>query len=130
MHRGGRIGGDNIMPQQEPAKQQLAKSANTQRLDPYALPLESHRPAPTVAPTPPPSLSHATVQRALANPRALSPNDILHLQRTVGNQAVQRLLNPVQSPVQRVVAVPDSQSLIQREWGKKQGSSIEQSKPN
>lgn len=41
---------------------------------------------------PTPSLSQATIQRALANPRALAPNDILQLQNTIGNQAVQRML--------------------------------------
>ena len=42
--------------------------------------------------TAPLPLAHATVQRALANPRDLAPNDILQLQRTVGNRAVSNLL--------------------------------------
>src|SRR5262245_14273118 len=44
-------------------------------------------------PASPANLSQNTVQRAMTNPYALSPGDILQLQRTVGNQAVQRLLD-------------------------------------
>lgn len=120
------------MPQQETAKQPI-KSANTQSLEPFARPLEGHRPAPAVSPTPPPSLSHATVQRALANPRALSPNDILQLQRTAGNQAVLRMITPVQnqptSPQTLTISTPskaNAQPRIQRKRGKKQALGSEQ----
>jgi hypothetical protein len=39
------------------------------------------------------SLSHAVIQRALANPRTLAPSEILQFQRSAGNQAVQRMLS-------------------------------------
>src|SRR5262245_27896303 len=51
------------------------------------------------APASPSLLRHATIQRALASPRALSPADVLQLQRTIGNHAVQRILNPAPQPV-------------------------------
>src|SRR5689334_21336804 len=80
------------MPQPIPANQQQVKSAQAQSVaHPGSLPQSSqlsHHP--TSAPQS--ALSQSTVQRALANPRALAPNDILQLQRTAGNQAVQRML--------------------------------------
>jgi hypothetical protein len=39
---------------------------------------------------------NALVQRALAQPNTITPKDILHLQRAIGNQAIQRLLQGVQ----------------------------------
>ena len=42
--------------------------------------------------TPSPALTQATIQRALTDPRRLAPSEMLQLQRTVGNQAVQRML--------------------------------------
>jgi hypothetical protein len=40
-----------------------------------------------------PTLQHGQVQRAIAQPSALTTRDVMALQRTIGNQAVQRLLN-------------------------------------
>src|SRR5687767_11005795 len=65
------------MSQRQPVEAKEVNSAKKQGLVPAAQQLD---------------LSQAVVQRALANPRSLAPNDILQLQRTVGNQAVQRLL--------------------------------------
>ena len=39
------------------------------------------------------SLSSNTLQRARANSQRLSPHEILHLQSTIGNQHVQRMLS-------------------------------------
>lgn len=80
------------MSQRQPAESRQANSAQIKSLDPAAHQLNLDAPAPTIAAASSSNLSQATIQRALANPRALSPNDILQLQRTVGNQAVQRLL--------------------------------------
>src|SRR5262245_27417895 len=40
-----------------------------------------------------PVLNHSTVQRMASNPHALLPHEVLHLQSTIGNQAVMRLLS-------------------------------------
>jgi hypothetical protein len=39
----------------------------------------------------------AIVQRARVNPKSLSPSDVLHLQRAIGNEAVGRLLSGIQN---------------------------------
>jgi predicted ABC-type ATPase len=74
------------MSQRQPAKEPQAKGVQTQSQTPLAHPRDLHRPTPSS------NLSHAAIQRAQADPRVLSPDNILQLQRTVGNQAVQRLL--------------------------------------
>ncbi len=53
------------------------------------------------------------IQRALDAPQTLTPAEVKQLQQTVGNQAVQRLLNPNGSNglIQR--KLPDSKSLIE-----------------
>jgi hypothetical protein len=40
-----------------------------------------------------PAIAQAVVQRAINHPQTLTPTDVMALQRTVGNQAVHRLLN-------------------------------------
>ena len=54
----------------------------------------------------------ALIQRALNAPQTLTPNDVKQLQHTVGNQAVQRMLNPngAKGVIQR--KLPDSKTLI------------------
>jgi hypothetical protein len=129
------------MSQRKPAEQQRAKSANTQSLDPFVRQPQFQRPAQTGALTSPSNLSNAAVQRTLANPRALSPSDILQLQHTVGNRAVQRMLkldqNPNASPqparqpngLNAPGPLPGSASpRIQRRFGKKRLTSNAPSK--
>ncbi|AKB18681.1 DUF4157 domain-containing protein [Methanosarcina sp. WWM596] len=51
----------------------------------------------------------AIIQRSRINPKSLTPADVLHLQRTIGNRAVGRLLSEIRSPS------TDQQVLIQRQ---------------
>lgn len=65
------------------------------------------------------------LQNAMTNPRALTQEHILQLQRTIGNQAAGRLLNPVASPfVKRTDA-----HLIQRDDGAVEAPEVESEDP-
>ena len=59
------------------------------------------------------------LQRAISDPRSLSHEDVLQLQRTIGNQATRKILSDVgqKHPVQ---ATSQSRELLQRKgfWGK------------
>src|SRR4051812_32376972 len=77
------------MPPHKPAIEQPIKSAQgVAQLGKLPYP---HQPSQQSGTTQT-ALSHTTVRRALANSRALAPNEILQLQRSAGNQAVQRML--------------------------------------
>ena len=60
----------------------------------------------------PPSLA-AALQRAKRAPAAPSPTDIWALQRAVGNQAVQRLVDPHEGTVQRQIGD------VMGDWGER-----------
>src|SRR5262245_6052958 len=58
----------------------------------------------TSAPTRPPPLA-AVLQRAAYDPRLLTRSDLLHLQRTIGNAAVARLLTQTAASMQTAMPV-------------------------
>jgi hypothetical protein len=57
--------------------------------------------------SPSPFLLPAIARKARLDPRSLKPADILHVQRTLGNQAVQRLLADSAAPMTRL-GLPDT----------------------
>lgn len=65
----------------------------------------------------------AILQRAKANPRSLTPRDVMQLHRTMGNQAVGRLLTKTgqdQSAIQRQVSPEDEEELVQGKFVQRQ----------
>jgi hypothetical protein len=71
-----------------------------------------------------PYLSRMAVQQAKQNPRNLSRNDVLRLQRTLGNQSVQRLLaRPTTPPKPGLPAAHPARIMRQSAWGSSRSSS-------
>jgi hypothetical protein len=69
-------------------------------------------------------LSGTAVQRAKQNPRDLSRNDVLRLQRTLGNQFVQRLLaRPTTPPKSSLPAAHPARIMRQSVWGSARSAS-------
>src|SRR4030042_1159828 len=58
--------------------------------------------------TMPDRISLETVQKAMLEPAALSTNDVLHLQRSIGNRTVGGVVSDIQTSA-------DTMSVIQRE---------------
>lgn len=73
-----------------PVKDSKNQSANRQQAKKQLTPSTQRQPAPLPGTFQP--ADAFLLQRAMADPQALSPADIQRLQRTVGNRAVQRLL--------------------------------------
>lgn len=66
-----------------------------------------------------------SLRRTISNPRAASPENILQLQRTIGNKAVQRLLRQAPAPAKTVAR---QASVVQRKANKV--TSVEELKKN
>jgi predicted ABC-type ATPase len=113
------------MPQQDAAGQQRGEPAKTQSIGFPDHAHAVHHPAPAAVPAPPPGLSHAAMQRAQRNPRALSAGDILQLQRIAGNWAVQRMLRGAPTP--DASRRPPSNNEIQRAQSELDGTGGQES---
>ncbi len=69
--------------------------------------VQAHHTAPAIAP-----LTRQSIQRARADPVQLTPNDLLALQRSVGNQAVSRLLGRQSNDSPPAQPAPVTQPLL------------------
>jgi hypothetical protein len=68
-------------------EQRIRRSRDTKKAEPIVQPVKGVNAAPTVQ-----LLSQATIQRLQQDPAALTADEVMILQRTLGNRAVQRLL--------------------------------------